>query len=357
MGKMRAIVAKKMIPALFLTAIALILFQNCDVTNLQSSASMKPETSASTDGNGQPYDGKPFIIEARCPDGTQVQSRLIVKQESKVEIYRENCNTIAPRVVDSAALVLDPKNPDKLTYNSQVYEAEKPAIPLPGMVSWYYQLTGQLQPQPASIYIVDMFDNDAATIASLKADGHTVICSMSAGRVENWRPDASSFAKADIGNRADGQGEYWVDTRSSNVRSIMLSRLDLARDKGCHGIDFDSVDGYLNNTGFALNATTQIDYNRFLAFAAHDRKLILSLNNVPELANDLSQIFDFAIAEECFRYNECSSYLPFITRAKPVLAVEYSNYSTQQCQQAKDSLISLSYFDSNLDGSRYEPCK
>lgn len=337
-----------------LLLMALIPFQNCTFT--AEGSGQKQAQLASNDGNGQPYDGKPYIVASACADGTVVESRLVLKGAGAI-LYRYNCETIEPQELGALDLSFDATDPDKLIYSGTTFVTEHPAIPLPGVVSWYYQLQGDLVTRPASIFVIDLFDYDAVMISSLKADGHTVICAVSAGTVESWRPDASSFSSSDLGNQANGAAdEHWLDTRSSSVRSIMLERLDLARDKGCHGIDFDNVDGYLNNSGFSLDMSTQLEYNRFLAFAAHDRRLILSLNNVPELASSLSTIFDFAVAEECFRYNECQSYQPFISRQKPVLAIEYTPYSAQQCAEAKAALISLAYFNQALDGTRYDTC-
>jgi hypothetical protein len=49
-----------------------------------------------------------------------------------------------------------------------------------------------------------MFDNTADTVAALQAAGRTVVCHISAGPVENWRPDARSFPASVLGNKLDG---------------------------------------------------------------------------------------------------------------------------------------------------------
>ncbi|MGE0529651.1 MAG: endo alpha-1,4 polygalactosaminidase, partial [Bdellovibrionales bacterium] len=249
-------------------------------------------------------------------------------------------------------------NPDQIIYAARTYAIEEPAIPLPGVISWFLQLTGALQSRPASIYIVDMYGTDADTIAALKTAGHTVICNLSAGTVVDWYPDSDLFPAAAIGNRvAGGPGEHWIDIRSTEIRSIMLNRIRLASDKGCHGINLDAAESYSNNTGFPLTDANQLDYNQFLAFGAHDRGLILSLNNAAELAAETSQVFDFVIAEQCFQYHECESYLPFIYKNKPVLVAEYGPVSATQCAEAESLKLSLSYLSSHLDGSRYETCQ
>ncbi|WP_414691363.1 endo alpha-1,4 polygalactosaminidase [Noviherbaspirillum sp.] len=79
----------------------------------------------------------------------------------------------------------------------------------------------------------------------------------------------NQFLASDKGNALSGwAGERWLDTRSANVRQIMQKRLDLAKAKGCDGVEPDNVDGYTNNSGFPLNASTQPNYNRILAAEA-----------------------------------------------------------------------------------------
>lgn len=45
----------------------------------------------------------------------------------------------------------------------------------------------------------------------------------------------------------------------------MVARLDLAVSRGCDGVEPDNVDGYTNNTGFALVPMDQLAFNRNLA--------------------------------------------------------------------------------------------
>ena len=131
-------------------------------------------------------------------------------------------------------------------------------------MSWHLQLQGTLQKPNRQLYDIDLFDTPATTIAELKNQGRTVICYFSAGSYENWRPDANQFPQAALGKPLDGwEGENWLDIRNATVRSIMGKRMDLAKQKGCDGVDPDNVDGYSNDTGLPLTAAHQLDYNRF----------------------------------------------------------------------------------------------
>ncbi|MEH6458540.1 endo alpha-1,4 polygalactosaminidase [Chitinimonas sp. JJ19] len=219
-------------------------------------------------------------------------------------------------------------------------------------MSWHLQLQGTLQKPDRQLYDIDLFDTPATTIAQLKSQGRTVICYFSAGSYENWRPDANQFPQAALGKPLDGwEGENWLDIRNATVRSIMGKRMDLAKQKGCDGVDPDNVDGYSNDTGLPLTATHQLDYNRFLADTAHAKGLLIGLKNTVELAPDLVGKFDFAINESCYKYRECGVYQTFIALGKPVFIAEYrSTPNTNWCADAKRNRYSLQYFKLALKG-------
>lgn len=209
--------------------------------------------------------------------------------------------------------------------------------PAPG-TSWQIQLSGALDlAVDAAVYDLDLFDQPAAAVAALHALGRKVICYFSAGSFEDWRPDASSFPAAAIGSPVQGwPGEWWLDIRAGAVREAMGARLDLAVQKGCDGVDPDNVDGYANASGFPLTAADQLDYDRFLASAAHARGLAVGLKNDLDQVPDLVGAFEWAIVEECFQYHECSRLQPFTAAGKPVFEIEYGTQAlaTSVCPMA-----------------------
>jgi len=194
------------------------------------------------------------------------------------------------------------------------------------LVKWQWQLRGQVNTSYAvDIYDIDLFDSSAALIQQIQATGKNVICYFSAGSYEEWRPDANQFNASEIGNPLDGwPGERWLDIRSNNVHSIMRARLDLAKQKGCDGVEPDNMDGYTNNPGFNLTAIDQLSFNRLIANEAHSRNLSVGLKNDIDQIGDLVNYYDFAVNEQCFEYSECDSLAPFINSGKPVLNAEYS---------------------------------
>ena len=117
------------------------------------------------------------------------------------------------------------------------------------------------------MYDIDLFNNDAATVSALHEDGRIVICYMNAGGWENWRSDAAKFPEEIIGKNLDGwEGERWLDIRRLDVLApIMEDQMIACKNKGFDGIEPDNVDGYLNDTGFDLTATDQLEFNIWLA--------------------------------------------------------------------------------------------
>ena len=191
--------------------------------------------------------------------------------------------------------------------------------------TWQWQLQGTLNTSyDVAVYDLDLFDTDAAVIASLRAAGRKVVCYFSAGSFEDFRADADQFLPADLGATLDGfADERWVDVRSTNVRRVIAARLDVARDKGCDAVEPDNMDGYTNDPGFPLTAADQLDFNRFVAAEAHARGLAVGLKNdldqIPALVAD----FDFAVNEQCNEFDECARLDPFIAAGKAVFVAEY----------------------------------
>jgi len=226
--------------------------------------------------------------------------------------------------------------------------------PTPGM-TWQWQLTGTIdQSVDAQMFDVDLFDTPAATVASLHEAGRRVICYVSAGTFENWRPDASLFPAAVKGNAVSGfQDERWLDVRQWSVlQPILEARMDLCRSKGFDGIELDNVDGYANRTGFPLTAADQLAFNRALATSAHARNLSAALKNDLDQVRDLVGQFDWALNEQCFEYGECNALLPFLNAHKAVFNVEYNLATSAFCPQANAMGLSSMRKHLSLDAYR-----
>lgn len=238
----------------------------------------------------------------------------------------------------------------------------------PVAVTWQWQLqpSGELETShDVALYDLDLFDIPATQIRELQQQGRKVICYFSAGSYENWRDDAGRFESADLGEALDDwEGERWLDIRSTKVRTIMADRLKLARDKGCDGVEPDNVDGYANASGFDLDYSDQLAFNRFLAERAHALGLAVALKNDLDQIEDLVTYFDFAVNEQCFEYEECDLLEPFIKAGKPVLNAEYKDEYVNDavvraavCTQANVMQFSTLILPLDLDDSFRYDCR
>jgi hypothetical protein len=187
------------------------------------------------------------------------------------------------------------------------------------------------------MYDIDLFEAPDSVIQKLHADGRTVVCYFSAGSWEVWRPDAAAFPAQVKGNNLVGwPGEKWLDVRRLDLLGpIMEARLDLAVNRGCDGVEPDNVDGYTNGSGFPLTAADQRRYNTWLAERAHERGLSVGFKNDLEQVQALVRLFDWALNEQCFEYDECEALLPFVDQGKAVFGVEYEGSPASFCPQAE----------------------
>jgi hypothetical protein len=200
--------------------------------------------------------------------------------------------------------------------------------PAPGL-TWQWHLS---EPPvdtsvDAQVYDIDLFDNESSVIEDLHAQGRKVICYISVGSWEDWRPDVDQFPSEVLGNDYEGwPGEKWLDIRRIDLLApIMRLRLDMCKAKGFDGVEPDNIEIYDNATGFPLTYADQLTYAKWLADEAHARGLAIGLKNAPDMVADSLSFFDFAITEDCFFYDWCGEMLPFIAAGKPVFAAEYTD--------------------------------
>ncbi len=207
----------------------------------------------------------------------------------------------------------------------------------PGLrTSWQWQLSGTVD----TFFDVDMYDIDgfearASLVDQLHADGSAVVCYISAGSWEDWRPDAGKFPRSVLGRSNGWPGERWLDIRKRWVlRPIMEARMDMCARKGFDGIEFDNVDGYQNRAGFPLTGADQLRYDVLLANQAHRRGLSAALKNDLGQIKRLLPYYDYALNEQCHQYSECGHLNAFVDAGKAVFGVEYALPIADFCPQA-----------------------
>ncbi|KAJ4415472.1 hypothetical protein N0V85_002696 [Neurospora sp. IMI 360204] len=185
--------------------------------------------------------------------------------------------------------------------------------------------TSQTLAPDVPVWDFDMFiHRDTDVVANLHSLGKRAICYFSAGSYEPYTPDNGSFVDADLGKTMDGwPDEKWLDIRRTSVRNIMIKRLDIAAAMKCDAVDPDNVDGYNNDNGLGLTQQDTIDFVRFLGKEASKRGMAMGLKNAGGIIDNVLDVVQFSVNEQCAQYNECDVFEKFTAAGKPVFHIEY----------------------------------
>jgi len=194
-------------------------------------------------------------------------------------------------------------------------------------LTWQWQLSEEVgTPLDVDVYDID-WEADKATVDKLHSAGIKVICYVSVGSWEDFRPDAKDFPSAVIGNDYDGwPGEKYVDIRSDALRAVMNARFDLCQSKGFDAIEPDNMDVFElgPDSGFPLTEKDGIAYAKWLADAAHSRGLGIGQKNAASITGDIAATYDWALTESCYSDgNWCGDVKAYATANKPVFMCEY----------------------------------
>lgn len=179
---------------------------------------------------------------------------------------------------------------------------------------------------------VDAFTTSAETVARLHAAGKKVIAYISAGTLEDDRPDAALLPKEVIGKIYDEwPHEKWLDIRQvDELMPWLKQRIAMIVQKGFDGIEPDNLDGYTNEAGFAITLADVKKYADSLIALAHKNGLSIGQKNVAELTADYAGKFDWALTEDAFKQGWQNNMTPYIKLNKPVFVVEYTDVTTRQ---------------------------
>ena len=221
-----------------------------------------------------------------------------------------------------------------------------------------------------SVFDIDLYVDPAvagnnttfntAAVNAIHANGARAICYVSAGTFEPWRPDVSSYPESIKGRAVGGfKDEKWVDIRQTSILlPIMEARVAKCKQAGFDGVEWDTVDGYTNRTGFPLTASDQLFYNASLANLAHSYGLTVALKNDVEQLPDLGPYFDYAINEQCQQYSECDGYTTYFTsHGKAVFQVEYKLGFSKFCPQANAANRNAIKKTYDLFDTPWTPCR
>lgn len=231
--------------------------------------------------------------------------------------------------------------------------------PGPTTAPWQWQLQGKIDTGvPACVFDVDGFETPVATVRALQRRGARVVCYLDVGSWESFRPDAGRFPRSVLGRRYEGfPNERWLDIgHFRRFAPILERRFHLCARKGFDAVEPDNIAGWENRTGFPLTAGEQLRFNRWVAQRVHALGMAVALKNDPRQVRPLLGSFDFAIVEQCFQYDECGLYEPFVGASKAVFEAEYELAPGEYCERAiglRFSAIRKSY---DLFARPWLPC-
>lgn len=337
----------------------LILFFSLVLTQIvlaQESQETTPQQPVETIGVVQPTEQP--VTQENTEDTTQITT----EGESTLTPVQPSENTLKPE----QAIESLPQATSEVTANTWWK-------PTPN-TTWQWQISspyddGEIEAAlDVEVYDIDLFDTPQAQIDYLKSQNKKIICYFSAGTWEEWREDIIALEarfegdpKLDLvkGNRMPWPGEWWINPRHPITRALMETRLDYAVARGCDGVEPDNVDSWTydltafpnstqvahnwqynipewpcedppfldeieeKGTGFNLIAEDQLDYNSWMAQAAHERGLSIGLKNNGAQAKELEPFYDWSLVESCYDYSECHDHNVFIQANKAVFMTQY----------------------------------
>jgi hypothetical protein len=202
--------------------------------------------------------------------------------------------------------------------------------PLPTGAKFDYQLGGSYPP-PTGVTIV------TRDSTSTPADGAYNICYLNAFQTQ---PDQQNFwlakhpslvLRSSHGNPVidpGWPGEMILDVATAAKRAAIATlqdrTIDLCAHKGFDAVEFDNLDSY-SRSRHAFGLSADIAMAKLLVARAHADGLAAGQKNTTELGSrGKTEIgFDFAVAEECYRYDECAGYTKVY--GARVLDIEYAD--------------------------------
>jgi hypothetical protein len=112
--------------------------------------------------------------------------------------------------------------------------------------------------------------------------------------------------------------------RRAAIAGALSATLRVCAKKGFDAVEFDNLDSYTRSHG-RLTVGDNIAEAKLLVSSAHQLGLAAGQKNTSQLGRTGPDLihFDFAVAEECYRYDECASYTKFY--GAKVIDIEYTD--------------------------------
>ncbi|MHA7276730.1 endo alpha-1,4 polygalactosaminidase [Arthrobacter sp. Hz1] len=191
-----------------------------------------------------------------------------------------------------------------------------------------YQLGGAYKPSPGVSVVV-------RDVSQEPADGIYSICYLNAfqtqpGKSSSWMTDGLVLnVDGEPLADPDWPDEYILDTGTEANRVLIAERigegLGQCADRGFDAVELDNLDSY-SRSAELLTLADNVELARALVLKGHNLGMLVGQKNAAEESPVLKEAgFDFAVAEQCIEFNECSAYTDVYGTA--VLGIEYPEQS------------------------------
>jgi hypothetical protein len=239
-------------------------------------------------------------------------------------------------------------------------------LPPSGNVSWDWQIGATSEsairtPTGAVMMDLDGFTTSAAEVAKLKAQGVYTVCYIDAGSWEPGRPDSAAYPSY-LKIYFDSQWNEWfldvtdVFQPNSVLAQLLKARLQMCKDKGFDALEPDNLQND-ENAGGKITLKQQLDFNGWIADAAHSVGLAVLQKNGPDKVlmtttsgQKMVDKFDGILNEECAAFSECGGLQEYVKRGKIAVDVEYKA-SHLNCAVASQYGFNMMLKDLSLVGA------
>lgn len=223
--------------------------------------------------------------------------------------------------------------------------------PPPVNAKFDYQI-GAAYPPPSGVRVVDR-DREQSPVSGLYNICYVNGYQTQPAEIDWWKANHDDLLLKDArGNYVidSDWGEILLDIRTSAKRTalaaIVGAWIDGCRDHGFQAIEPDNLDSWTRSKNL-LTQQNAIDFAKLLTARAHTAGVAIAQKNTAEIAeNGRSYGFDFAIAEECGRYNECDSYTSGF--GNNVIVIEYRRQDFTKACSGWGSRLSVVLRDRNV---------
>jgi hypothetical protein len=236
------------------------------------------------------------------------------------------------------------------------------------------------------VYDIDLLQLTASDVQKLKQKNKVLICYVAGGslqfsskatydsrgrvisckrRVRSYaRPELKSFldkisSSAIAGYIKSWPDNCWLDPREPSVQLALQGIIEMARKKGCDGIEFDNMDAGLDQenrkeAGFPKSAdmvASQILFNKKVAQYTRSQGLFAGLKNGHLFADQQCANFDFAVVEDIIRQageddtakQALAAWQRCARTGRPIFSAEYpSDWTKYRCPKVAG--LSVNYF-------------